>query len=122
MFPVTSVPFAKDGNVESGKSRGASKGDRSQTSLAPSTLVNPPAPTNMSRVAIMVSAERGIGMGPGDIASSIPTGMMANLWGSSQWAMVNQLQREEPPGAPASTPNQPVVCFSPTVLYPHIPS
>ncbi|KMQ48888.1 Pleckstrin like protein domain [Trichophyton rubrum] len=108
MFPVTSVPFAKDGNVESGKSRGASKGDRSQTSLAPSTLVNPPAPTNMSRVAIMVSAERGIGMGPGDIASSIPTGMMANLWGSSQWAMVNQLQREEPPGAPASTPNQPV--------------
>ncbi|EFE35570.1 uncharacterized protein ARB_05613 [Trichophyton benhamiae CBS 112371] len=118
MFPVTSVPFAKDGNIDSGKSRGASKGDRSHTSLAPSTLVNPPAPTSMSRVAIMVSAERGIGMGPGDTASSIPTGMMANLWGSSQWAMVNQLQRDEPPGAPESTSNHPVVRFSPAVLHP----
>ncbi|EGD94874.1 transcription factor SipA3 [Trichophyton tonsurans CBS 112818] len=113
MFPVTSVPFAKDGNIESGKSRGASKGDRSQNSLAPSTLVNPPAPTSMSRVAIMVSAERGIGMGPDDTASSIPTGMMANLWGSSQWAMVNQLQREEPPGTPANTSNHPVVEITP---------
>ncbi|KAM5441243.1 SNF1-interacting protein [Microsporum ferrugineum] len=114
MFPTAPASSMRDGGAENGKIKGgAAKGDRNQTTLAPSTLVNPPAPTSMSRMAVVVSAERGIGMGPGDTASSIPTGMMANLWGSSQWAMVNQLQREEPVVASENTPDRPAVEVTP---------
>ncbi|KAK2857285.1 hypothetical protein FQN49_004848 [Arthroderma sp. PD_2] len=113
-FPMPAASSLKDGDAENGRTKGgAAKGDRVQSTLAPSTLVNPPAPTSMSRVAVIVNAERGIGMGPTETANSIPTGMMANLWGSSQWAMVNQLQREEPQLASASTPDRPMVEITP---------
>ncbi|KAI7185913.1 hypothetical protein D0869_08513 [Hortaea werneckii] len=59
------------------------------SSLAPSTLANPPAPTNLSHTAVIVSGERGIGIGRA--AEGMPSGIMANLWGSSNWGYVNRL-------------------------------
>ncbi|KAK0313051.1 SNF1-interacting protein [Friedmanniomyces endolithicus] len=61
-------------------------------SLAPLTLANPPAPTNLSQTAVIVSGERGLelGRGGGD-ASGMPSGIMANLWGSSTWGNVNRI-------------------------------
>ncbi|EEQ83720.2 SipA3 [Blastomyces dermatitidis ER-3] len=67
--------------------------DTSVGSLAPPTLANPPAHTSMSRVAVVVSTERGVGVRFPDGTGGIPTGMMANLWGSSHWGYVNRLGR-----------------------------
>ncbi|KAI5309341.1 SNF1-interacting protein, partial [Ascosphaera atra] len=63
------------------------------STFAPTTLVNPPAPTSMSRAAVIVSAERGITLKAADGAGHIPQGMMANLWGSQNWALLNKVQR-----------------------------
>lgn len=65
-----------------------------QSSLAPSTLANPPAPTNLSKAAVAVSGERGLGLGK---SGNMPGGLMANLWGSVNWGYVNRLVREEEP-------------------------
>ncbi|KAF4555688.1 Hypothetical protein D9617_2g056510 [Elsinoe fawcettii] len=63
------------------------------SSLAPSTLANPPAPTSLSKTAVVVSGERGIRIGQAD-GSGMPGGIMANLWGSEKWGSVNRLERE----------------------------
>jgi hypothetical protein len=63
------------------------------TSLAPSTLANPPAPTNLSKTAVVVSGERGLGLGRFD--GGMPGGLMANLWGSMNWGYINSLERGE---------------------------
>lgn len=60
-------------------------------SLAPSTLANPPAPTNLSKAAVIISAERGIGLGRSDATGGMPSGIMANLWGSTNWGYINRL-------------------------------
>jgi hypothetical protein len=65
------------------------------TSLAPSTLASPPAPTNLSKAAVAVSGERGLGIGR---SGNMPGGLMANLWGSVNWGYVNRLVREEETG------------------------
>jgi hypothetical protein len=62
------------------------------SSLAPSTLANPPAPTTLSRLAIIVGAERGLSLSEND-DGGLPGGLMANLWGSTNWAIVNRLER-----------------------------
>jgi hypothetical protein len=62
------------------------------STLAPSTLANPPAPTNLSKFAVIVSGERGIGIGRSDATGGMPSGIMANLWGSSNWGYVNRLE------------------------------
>ncbi|QIW95513.1 hypothetical protein AMS68_001031 [Peltaster fructicola] len=71
------------------------------SSLAPSTLANPPAPTNLSHTAVMISTERSLSLGRAD-GTGIPSGLMANLWGSSNWGFVNrlgdQLSDNSPPG------------------------
>jgi hypothetical protein len=67
---------------------------REETTLAPTTLANPPAPTSMSRAAVIVSNERGIGVGLADSTGGMPSGMMANLWGSSNWGFMNTFQRD----------------------------
>ena len=59
--------------------------------LAPSTLANPPAPTYLSKSAIAVGAEHGLALSEaGD--GGMPGGLMANLWGSSNWGYVNRLE------------------------------
>lgn len=65
------------------------------SSLAPATLANPPAPTSMSKAVVIVNNERGIGLGASDSTGGMPSGMMANLWGSSNWGFMNKLQREQ---------------------------
>ncbi|KAL4881316.1 hypothetical protein BJY04DRAFT_218486 [Aspergillus karnatakaensis] len=64
------------------------------STLTPATLANPPAPTNLSKAAVLVSNERGIGLGVSDKTGGMPSGMMANLWGSSNWGFMNRLEQE----------------------------
>ncbi|KAL3428428.1 PH domain-containing protein [Phlyctema vagabunda] len=84
--------------------------------LAPSTLANTPAPTNLSKSAVIVSGERGIGIGRSDATGGMPSGIMANVWGSSNWGYINRLERGEiknpassrsVPGSPVMSPLQP---------------
>ena len=64
------------------------------STLAPSTLAIPPAPTNLSHTAVVISGERGIGTsGPG----GMPGGIQANLWGSNVWGVVNKIGDDIPP-------------------------
>ncbi|KAF7189756.1 putative PH domain-containing protein C19A8.02 [Pseudocercospora fuligena] len=76
------------------------------STLAPSTLANPPAPTNLSHTAVVVSGERGIGLARSD-GSGMPSGILANLWGSSNWGYVNRLGDAPPPKRPSSQPSSP---------------
>lgn len=63
----------------------------SSSTLAPNTLANPPVQTNLSHTAVVVSGERNVSMGSRTDGSTMPSGIMANLWGSSNWAHVNRL-------------------------------
>lgn len=78
------------------------------TTLAPSTLVNPPAATNLSHTAVVVGGERGISLGRAD-GSGMPSGILANLWGSSNWGYVNRLGDELKPRKAISQPNSPAL-------------
>ncbi|KAJ5678228.1 uncharacterized protein N7477_003861, partial [Penicillium maclennaniae] len=85
-------------NVSEGagsRGRSLSNIDEPGANLAPPTLANPPAPTSMSKAAVVVNQERGIGLGSVDSTDSMPSGMMANLWGSSNWGFINKLQLEK---------------------------
>ncbi|KAL8732318.1 MAG: hypothetical protein Q9181_004005 [Wetmoreana brouardii] len=62
------------------------------SSLAPNTLANAPAPTNLSATAVIINGERGIGVGRAD---ATPSGVMANIWGSSNWGYLNRPERGE---------------------------
>lgn len=75
------------------------------STLAPTTLANPPAPTNLSKAAVIVSGERGITIGRSDATGGMPSGIMANLWGSSNWGYVNRLEKGEIK-IPIPSPNQ----------------
>ena len=65
------------------------------STLAPNTLANPPAPTNLSAAAVIVNGERGIGVGRTDASGGMPSGLMANVWGTSNWGHLNRLERGE---------------------------
>ncbi len=87
--------------------RSGSNGGMPTSTLAPSTLANPPAPTSLSKAAVIVSGERGAGLG--SASGGITYGLMANLWGSKNWGYVNRLDggvgrfpREGSTPAPAS--------------------
>ena len=67
--------------------------DMPGSTLAPSTLANMPAPTNMSKAAVLVTGERGLS-GALD-KSGLPNALLANMWGSSSTAFVNRLDRAE---------------------------
>lgn len=82
--------------------------DLQSTTIAPNTLVNAPAPTSLSATAVLVSGERGIGLGRTDATGGMPSGVMANIWGSSNWGYLNRLQRGEvnlPQRAPPLDPS-----------------
>ncbi|KAL4810730.1 hypothetical protein BDV18DRAFT_1222 [Aspergillus unguis] len=64
------------------------------STLTPTTLANPPAPTSLSKAAVLVSNERGLGLGVSDKTGGMPSGMMANLWGSSNWGHINKFELE----------------------------
>ena len=64
-------------------------------SLAPSTLASPPAPTNLSSTAVIVNGERGVGLSRPDSSGGVPSGLLANVWGSNNWGFLNRLERGE---------------------------
>ena len=70
-------------------------GDLPTSSLAPNTLINPPAPTNLSSAAVIVNGERGIGIGRIDSSGGMPSGIMANIWGTTNWGHLNKLVHAE---------------------------
>ncbi|KAJ9265894.1 hypothetical protein DTO027B5_3949 [Paecilomyces variotii] len=88
------LPLPVHTTDDGAKSRTYNLREAPPTSLAPPTLANPPAPTSMSKACVIVSNERGIGLGFSDNTGGMPSGMMANLWGSSNWGFVNKLERE----------------------------
>lgn len=65
------------------------------SSLAPNTLANPPAPTNLSTTAIIINGEKGVGMGRTDATGGMPGSLMANVWGTTNWGYLNRLERGE---------------------------
>lgn len=80
------------------------------SSFAPSTLVSPPAPTNLSREVVFIGGERGIGQrlcGGTGSSQKLPAGMMANLWGSYYWGIGNVVRRSR---AAPSSPTAETVC------------
>lgn len=68
--------------------------DMPSSTLAPSTLAAVPSPTNLTRSAVIVTGERGLS--PAPYKSGIPTSLLANLWGTSNTALINRLERSEP--------------------------
>jgi len=74
---------------------GSSTQDLPFSTLAPNTLANPPAPTNLSSTAIIINGEKGIGMGRTDATGGMPGGLMANVWGTTNWGYLNRLERGE---------------------------
>ncbi|KAL8694239.1 MAG: hypothetical protein Q9218_001065 [Villophora microphyllina] len=98
------LPQSPPREVSSKRSGGASDlRDMPSTSLAPNTLVNAPTPTNLSATAVVVSGERGIGLGRTDATGGMPSGVMANIWGSSAWGYLNRLERGEVPVPQSNT-------------------
>lgn len=86
------------------------------STLAPSTLAYPPAPTNLSKTAVVISGERGLTVGTYD--GGIPGGLLANLWGTSNWGYISRLERGELTASKASTPDpsKPALATSPRQL------
>ena len=68
--------------------------DMPPSTLAPSTLISPPAPTQLSRQAVTISGDRGIGV-LAEKNGGMPGGLMANIWGSWNWGYVNRLGQME---------------------------
>ncbi|KAI9838008.1 MAG: hypothetical protein M1819_006162 [Sarea resinae] len=98
ILPVYSTPAITQVGPGAQQSPGAeimTAKDIPSSTLAPSTLVNPPAPTNLSKAAVVVSGERGIGVGRSDKTGGMPSGIMANIWGSTNWGYINRLERGE---------------------------
>jgi hypothetical protein len=79
------------------------------STLAPATLANPPAPTNLSKSAVIASGERGIGLGRSDATGGMPSSIMANVWGSSNWGYINRLERGEVKSSGRSVPPSPSI-------------
>lgn len=85
------------------------------SSLAPSTLANPPAATNMSHTAVLLSGERGVGVSEG---SGTPSGIQANLWGSKNWGYLNRLGDDFMSAADKRQLSQPVAPLQGTASIP----
>ena len=79
--------------------------DMPPSTLAPSTLANPPVATSLSKTAVVVAGERRLGAGSGR-ANAISTGMMANMWGSLDWAFVNRPEHNESQTSRAAKPSE----------------
>lgn len=54
--------------------------------LAPATLAKPPAPTSLSRNAVILAGDRGPISDP---RKKLPTSIIANYWGSNVWATIS---------------------------------
>lgn len=91
-----------DLGIHKGTFTGLSGGSMAISSLAPSTLANPPALTSLSQTAVVVSSERAIG------GVKVPLGLMANMWGSRGWGVVNLLGADSSPSKDHNTTMSPL--------------
>lgn len=73
--------------------------DMPSSSLAPSTLASVPNPTNLSRTAVVITGERGLSPAPDK--TGIPTGLLVNMWGTSNTGHLNKLDRGGEPKVPS---------------------
>lgn len=92
-----SVPMVQNPEVEHTKPRNTftlALRDMPPSTLAPSTLASVPSPTNLSKSAVIITGERGLS--PASDKTGIPTSLLANMWGTSNTAVVNRLERSEP--------------------------
>lgn len=80
----------------------------SQTSLAPASLVQPPAPTNLSKVAVAIGAERGLDLGAVDTTGGVPSSIMANQWGTTNYGYLSRVERGEVKAGPQRHVSTPV--------------
>ena len=109
VLPISPVPLQVSSTTDSVKRTFTLHA----SSLTPSTLVNPPAATNLSYTAVVVGGEKGIGMSRLD-GQSMPSVILANLWGSSNWGYVNRIGGESRPRLAESSPPGSALPISPT--------
>ncbi|KAJ9608008.1 SNF1-interacting protein [Cladophialophora chaetospira] len=106
LFPTTEGAFSRPRHTFNLALR-----DMPASSLAPSTLASVPSPTNLSRTAVIITGERGLG--PAPEKTGIPTGILANTWGTSSTPAVNRLER---PGSNDRTDVKLLAQRSPTLM------
>lgn len=94
------------------KSQPKNEQARFSASMAPPTLINTPSQTNLTRVALTVGVERGCDLGVVDATGGVPSGLMANLWGSANHGHLSRLdrgevnyQRDQRSAVPTPSPN-----------------
>jgi len=90
-----SIPFIPPLESESAKPRNSfilATRDMPPSSLAPSTLVAVPAPTSLSKSAVVVTGERGLSAAVDK--GGIPTSLLANTWGASHATVVSRFDRD----------------------------
>ncbi|KAH7041118.1 PH domain-containing protein [Microdochium trichocladiopsis] len=77
--------------------------------LAPTTLARPPAPTSLSKTAVVYSGDRAFTANP---TRTMPTAILANYWGSHAWSQeqTSKIARE------ISDPDDPFGPNSPTIM------
>ena len=66
----------------------------SLNTLSPATLTSPPAPTNLSRTAVIVNSERATEGLLGQDSGNTAIGVMANFWGTLNPPTINHLEGE----------------------------
>lgn len=59
--------------------------DSHTSTLAPPTLAKPPISTNLSRLAVLTTGDRGLAID----SKRVPTSIVANYWGTNVWATIN---------------------------------
>lgn len=65
------------------------------TSLAPQTLANSPSATNLTRATILLGMDKGYDLGVVDATGGVPSGIMANQWGSANYGHMSRVARGE---------------------------
>lgn len=88
-------PSPEPGNVRKVSTPLATIREMPTSTLAPNTLANPPAPTNLSNTAVIVNGERGVSLSRPNSSGGVPSGLLANVWGSTNWGFLNRLERGE---------------------------
>ena len=88
-------------------------------SLAPTNIANPPMPTNLSKTAVMVVAERGIDIGATDHTNGgAPGSLLSNIWGTANYGHLSRLDRGEVSRAKDKSTNlEPVLAPDQSALH-----
>ncbi|KAL8303746.1 hypothetical protein RB597_004852 [Gaeumannomyces tritici] len=86
-------PQLSIGSLRPGQSMGNVVGRPRPGALAPFTFARPPSATALSKNAVLVSGDMGMGT---DRSQAMPTALMANYWGSNSWGAMYSTPAETP--------------------------